>query len=268
LESLDDEKREAIHAEARSSMPRLRAAAKQRKEDLQRKLHLKLRSKATRKEQQEQKAINTRMKASREVFRFGGPWTLSEVSVQMEQLNGAAVRQALLAQLRFHRDVLHSKGDKTLFNESRHGVVHSIDVLESHLREVLELNGDTIEEVERVEDGLVYKDLTEVDDDVWQKKSVVIQRLEKGRKCRLATQAKESLPRLEATPSELVGRRVLHQCCEDGGAPQWYPGVVGPIVKQSANPHRVLFEISYDGEEDSYTFSLLSDLKKGDLILL
>ncbi|ELU11260.1 hypothetical protein CAPTEDRAFT_211094 [Capitella teleta] len=76
LESLDEEKREAIHAEA--SMPRLRAAAKKRKEDLQRKVQLKLQAKANRKEQQEQKAINTRMKASREVFRFGGPWTLNE----------------------------------------------------------------------------------------------------------------------------------------------------------------------------------------------
>ena len=265
MESLDGETREAIHAEARASMPRLRAAAKTRKEDLQRKLHLKLQSKATRKEQQEQKAINTRMKASREVFRFGGPWTLSEVSGQLEQLDGAAVRQALLAQLCFHRDVLHSKGDKTLFNQSRHGVVHSVDVLERHLREVLELNGDNTEEVEAVDDGLVYKDITDVDGVVLQKKSDVIQRLEKGRKRRLATQAKENLPHLEATPSELVGRRVLHQCCEDGGAPQWYPGVVGPIVKASTNP---LFEILYDGEDDSYSFSLLSDLKKGDLILL
>ncbi|ELU05803.1 hypothetical protein CAPTEDRAFT_202500 [Capitella teleta] len=227
-------------------MPRLRAAAKKRKEDLQRKVQLKLQAKANRKEQQEQKAINTRMKASREVFRFGGPWTLNEVSVKLNQLDAVAARQALLAQLRFHRDVLHSKGEKMLFNESRHGVVHSLDILESHLREVLELNGDSTEEVEAAEDVLIYRDLTDVDEDVRQRKSDVIQRLEKGRKRRLATQAKESLPLLEASPSDLVGRRVLHQCSEDGGAPQWYPGVVGPIAKHSVHPHRVLFQISSD----------------------
>ncbi|ELT87649.1 hypothetical protein CAPTEDRAFT_209242 [Capitella teleta] len=79
------------------------------------------------------------------------------------------------------------------------------------------------EEVKAAKDVLIYRDLTDVDEDVRQRKSDVIQRLEKGRKRRLATQAKESPPLLEASPSDLMGRRVLHQCSEDGGAPQWYP---------------------------------------------
>ncbi|ELU03659.1 hypothetical protein CAPTEDRAFT_212305 [Capitella teleta] len=128
----------------------------------------------------------------------------------------------------------------------------------------MDKNNPPNEEVKAAEDVLIYRDLTDVDEDVRQRKSDVIQRLKKGRKRRLkrkgsATQAKESPPLLEASPSDLVGRRVLHQCSEDGGAPQWYPGVVEPIVKHSVNPHRVLFQISIE-DVFSLVFIFSSDV--------
>ena len=48
--------------------------------------------------------------------------------------------QAVLAQLKFHKVVLKSKGDKTLFYESCGGKNYTNDVLISHLNSVIDLN--------------------------------------------------------------------------------------------------------------------------------
>ena len=237
LATLDDAKREEIHREARAHLPMLRAAAKQRRVELQARLEQKLKEKHAKREHQEQKAINTKLKASREISRFGGPWTLSEVTAQLAKLDENTSRLALMCQLRFH------------------------------LCEVLSLNDCDAEE-DTPASSLVYKSSTTFDQDIVHKKRDVVKRLEKGRKLRQAQQAREHLPSLEADPLSLVARRILHQCSEDGAAPQWYPAVVEGVSQMSTNPYRVSFSVKYDGEAESYDFPLLVDLKKGDLILL
>jgi hypothetical protein len=50
--------------------------------------------------------------------------------------------------------------------------------------------------------------------------------------------------------------------------PQWYPATVTAIVRQGKRAVDTKYSIKYDDEEGFYTFKLLVDLKKGDLILL
>ena len=231
---------------------------------LQQKLQQKLREKSSKKQQQEQKAVDTRLKASRVVYKFGGPWSLSEVTTKLGEYDPTTAKQAILAQLRFHRDVLKSRGDRSLFAETRRGVAYTVEELEAHLREVLAINDCDVDFEQ--DTGLVYQNLDEID--VESTKSAVVQRLEKARKGRQAKQAKEHLPALQRNPADLVGKQVLHQCSEDGATPFWYPAKILDIAKKNDNPFRIKFTIQYDGEDGTYNFALLSDLKNGDLILL
>ena len=72
-------------------------------------------------------------------------------------------------------------------------------------------------------------------------------------------------------PSLLVGKKIKH-CVQESEAedPQWFDASVIKIDKTYKDPIRTRYEIIYDidGVDKKFSFSLLSDLKKGDLIIL
>ena len=68
---------------------------------------------------------------------------------------------------------------------------------------------------------------------------------------------------LVSEPTSLIGKQVEHRFeHEDTHDPEWYHGsVVG------YDPSTKLFEIAYDGEEDTCNFDIILDLTLGDLVI-
>ena len=83
--------------------------------------------------------------------------------------------------------------------------------------------------------------------------------------------SRELLPKFEEAPELLVGKQVLHQAEEEGeGLVQWFEAKVIAIAEAHRKPLDTKYVIKYDIEppEQSWTFPLLKDLKKGDLIIV
>jgi hypothetical protein len=66
-------------------------------------------------------SLEKKCQASRDIAKYGGPWTAAELDENVRNLSGLALRQALVAQLKFQRDVLKAKGSRSLFYESTGG---------------------------------------------------------------------------------------------------------------------------------------------------
>ncbi|ELT89447.1 hypothetical protein CAPTEDRAFT_212803 [Capitella teleta] len=266
LEDLTKPQREKLHMEARKKIPQMKCAISQHRKVLKEKVEQKLKDKHEKKEKQEVRHINMRLKASREVFSYGGPWASEEVEAKLSALVPAQQRKALLCQIRFHRDVLKSAGPRTLFQESSNALAYDVKRLTANLAEILARN-DGASEVPAP--TLVYKEPEDIDQATVEKKRELKLKLEKARKSRQAAKAKERLPALVSDPSSLVGQRFLHQCNEPGEPAQWYPATVRGIHKQGKEPFNTEFKVVYDeDEEETWHFPLLKDLRNGDMILI
>ena len=72
-------------------------------------------------------------------------------------------------------------------------------------------------------------------------------------------------------PLLLVGKRVMHNCIEDGSEQaEWFNGTVlrfAEDVTAGADPDYIT-KYDIDEDNDEWTVPLLKDLNKGDLILL
>ena len=65
-----------------------------------------------------------------------------------------------------------------------------------------------------------------------------------------------------AHPEVLIGKRIRH-CFQVGDSLEWFNGTV-----ISMSTHSMEFEVKYDKEEETCSFTLLDDVLSGDLELL
>ena len=82
--------------------------------------------------------------------------------------------------------------------------------------------------------------------------------------------SKEMLEKLLRNPEILVGKRIKHKIQESADdIPEWYDGTVLKLEKVIENVIRTPYEMTYDidGPEERFTFKLIMELKKGNLIM-
>ena len=73
-------------------------------------------------EERDRKVVTSKLKATRDCNEHGGPWELKHVKSELQKLPTKEHKhKALVAQLRFHKTVLSSKGQKELFRETIKG---------------------------------------------------------------------------------------------------------------------------------------------------
>lgn len=162
-------------------------------------------------------------------------------------------------QLQYHQKVLKSKGDRRVFAKSHRGVLLTIDELKANLIEVISNNicDPQLECQPAMPDAGAYQAL----------KVMLIQKREKDREGRMIAKEKLKLEQFKEDPGSLVGKRVQHKCLSQEGA-QWFSGRVRDMVEMRDNIMRVDYNVVYDDYLDEvWTFNLLQDLKKGDLIV-
>ena len=69
------------------------------------------------------------------------------------------------------------------------------------------------------------------------------------------------------SPEKLVGKHIQHKCV-DGNTVVWFGGTVTGIKTVKPDPVKTEFNVIYDEEpEATWFFPLLSDMKKGDLLV-
>lgn len=141
----NSEKKNSIINDARKSAPEIMELIKERQRTLyETKLEI-LRAKQKKRVMQENKMYNQK------VF-IGGLWPKRDdiqsykLKVSQESNKDQLLRDALVAQLQFRKNILSSKGPKNIFQQSSKGVMYSIEDLEHNLVKVMQIN-EHLEEV-------------------------------------------------------------------------------------------------------------------------
>ena len=205
---------------------------------------------------------------------LGGIWTLGNIEEKLETLPDVNARkEAITTQMRYLKDVIGVKGDRTLLQKSHKGRFYTLSELVSNLKMVLEQNPDLSDSPNsRDVPKLSYKNPDEISANISSQKRLLLQKLLRNRKKIIATQQRENLPHLLETPTDLVGCKIKHKCIDAAGQEEWFTGQVLSIYqpgKKVANNLKLEYDVKYDDSpNDTWHFNLLMDLKKGDLVII
>ena len=181
-----------------------------------------------------------------------------------------------MCQLRFLQLVLKSTGQRSLFNKTKvvggKRVALNSDELKANLEEVIRLNPGSTAFGDNEEASGRVRPRDERDIHFQTEKAKLYARLQEARRRRLILNQKEKLPELLLDPKKLVGKRIKHRVVEESEDDSfWCDGNVLEITEENNDtPAKTQYRIHYDIEPSklTWTFPLLLDLKKGDLIVL
>ena len=189
-----------------------------------------------------------------------------EKSERNENQKDKKVKEAILIQIKFHKNVLKSRGSRELFQGSAKGVKYSITELKENLRCILKLNHGADQEIEK-ESGLLYKPLNDMLTEIDAKKSEVFEKLSKTRQKVTVKNSQDNLSKFLKEPDMLVGKSVRHKL-KVTSRTEWFDGVVDSVKERTEDVMKTEYTIRYlESDEEVWFFSLLVDLKNGDLIL-
>ena len=170
LRSLPEDEKNTILDKARQMAPEIKQQFQDRKQVLEEKIKEKLNAKKEKVANKEKKEQNINFKLSREISKYGGPWTEGEVEIKLNQIDEKQRHAAVLTQIKFHKSILKSKGPRELFTESIKGRKRSLDELIQNFNTILQLN--SLQEVDN-EKGLVYKEMDDWKEAVDEKKTEI-----------------------------------------------------------------------------------------------
>ncbi len=255
----------------------------ERKETMQRK--------RDKKEADEKKKSEQRIHLLLLVEKMGGLWkSEDEVKVGIDGLDEKEKMTKLYAQLQFHHLVLNSKADEGYFFQKSHTVnrrkieftsydmmKHLISVINQNITiadpAILKFFLSAAEKQKDKSKEPVSRVLPEKMriPEVQKQKEEFAKIVKEARIKRKTKKSKESLKELLEDPTLLIGKRIKHRNQESTEEdPEWYDASVLAIDKSTNEPMRTIYELCYDidGQDSRFSFPLLNDLKKGDLIIL
>lgn len=141
LDSMTDEEKKSTCDMAMKKAIGLRKKLKLRKEALVKALLEKLLKKQLAEAAKQKKALLAKVKATKNLEKYGGLWARTTLNCNVKRLKTLKqVKSGVLAQLKFHKLVLKSSGDKSLFHESTGGKKHTSRKLIENLIRVINLN--------------------------------------------------------------------------------------------------------------------------------
>ena len=272
LASLSNQERAKVLLDAKTRVPEFRELMRNRQESLKEKLTMKLKDKKDKKEKKQEKEVASKLNLTHDIDMHGGLWKLHEVDDRVTDIsNTKTQRRAILSQLRFHRVVIGAKGPRELFQEKVKSIAYSTEQLINNLKEVLQTNEQGVPAMKVP--GYTYRPLQDVTSNVAQKRNESLVKRDHGRRQNQVKQQKLKLPTYICEPRSLVGKKILHKCVDkidDETVVGWYKGDVLDINQAHDDPFKIKYKVVYDVEEEGleWSFNLLMDIKKGDLIVL
>ncbi|MES9880650.1 MAG: hypothetical protein ABW185_07190 [Sedimenticola sp.] len=267
LNSLSSDAKEEILNDARVSAPQLLSAFRAKQTSLYEKKLLLLRKRQEQKVQKEGKLYSQNVKLTKKLNNIGGLWLSEEdINVRKESLTKGEYKDAIISQLQFRKKVLHSKGPKEKFQQVCKGKTYSIEELEENLRHILVINAEE-ENEEEEQPHLSYIDVEEAAQKIEASKSSLVRKIKEGRNKILIKQQSTRLPGIISQPELLVGKKIKHKCRDpDTNEIAWYAGFVCSI--HSLQGKKSEYFVSYEDDDGEWRMPLLTDMEKGDLILL
>ena len=124
-------------------------------------------------------------------------------------------------------------------------ILFSVKQLSQRLLEIIELNSFQETEPEN-EGGLTYRSLDDQAKTLSEEKAKLPNKLRGSRRKVLISRSKKLLPQFRENPLFLVGKKVMHNCIEDGSEqPEWFNATVVclTVVTVGADPEYI---IKYD----------------------
>jgi len=271
LNSLEPEEKDQVLDHARKRAPEIKQKFQERKDKIKKQKLEKLKEKQNKRELKETKQRVMKVELVNEISKLGGVWSVDEIDAKIENLKqtgSGAILNALYCQLKFHKEVLHSKGPKELFQKTVKKRNFTESELIENLKQIVNMNNDNANEVKPR--SLVIKEINEIKQDVNTIKQNVAAKILAQREKRVIDQQVNLLPKFTSDPKLLLGKKIKHKCFDDHNVAQWYTATVNKIDKLHVEPLKVRYEVHYDETEinELYSMNLLMDLKKGDLIVL
>lgn len=270
LNSLSNSEKNSIINDARKSAPEIMELIKERQRSLyETKLEI-LRAKQEKRVMQENKMYNQKVKLTNKLTDIGGLWQKRDdiqsykLKVSQESNKDQLLRDALVAQLQFRKNILSSKGPKNIFQQSSKGVMYSIEDLEHNLVKVMQIN-EHLKEVSE-NSKLSYHPLSQVEQKFNESKTNLAERLKENRRKITVKQQSLLLPSFIESPSKLVGKTILHKLKDQtSNEVCWYKGEV--LCVKRLNGRMTKYECLYEGDMEACEFPLLIDFQKGEIII-
>lgn len=247
LDNLSPEEKEKKMAQARQSSADILQRYKTRREAIKRHRMDSLLQKQEQKKEKERREKNKRVCLTNSLAKLGGVWrSLAEVDNYLKcQKSDKDNVQALVTQLQFHKIVLKAEGGKELFQQSvtKDGKIHIYNCTElrQNLLEVLKINQVESEEAEvetmlEPQPAMTYRSEEDTNVRFVEEKRKLVERLNAARQKRAKKTQKDKLSECLKDTEQLVGKRVKHNCCEEGNTtPVWYAGTVLKISQATSN---------------------------------
>ena len=236
-----------------------------------------LRKRQENKQEKELKEHTNKVGLKKKLVSLGGLWeTASDLEKFInskkdldESSQNKAKKEAFVAQILFHKQILKSKGGKELFQQSSKGKAYTISQFEVNLRAIININQDFTGHINDNEsNGLTHNPLEITSEALASEKVKLAEKLKLARHKLVIQQQKEKLPKFCDCPESLVGLKVRHQCKTDSGS-DWFLGTVSSIKSKNKDPYKIEFNMVYDDDPDEiWFFPLLRDLKMETLLLL
>ena len=292
LENLSDSERAERFEEARANVIPIKERMKARRKQILDERKKKMQEKQQKKEGDEKKKSQQKMELLLKIEKIGGLWkSVEAVNRHLRNCDEKEKIDMLYVQLQFHNFVLNSSSpERYYFQKSRTLNQQKIDFTANdmikHLKEIIKLNIGVIDpslapetlvaisesEREKASEP-VYDIIPELERqaELQKQKESLYNFVKEARMKRKTKKSKASLEELLADPSLLVGKRVKHLVQEDKKSqPEWFDATVLRIDNPSEDTIRTRYEIIYDidGVDKKFSFSLLSVLKRGELIIL
>lgn len=265
LNSLAPYEKEAILNDARTNAPSVMLSFRDRQKKLyESKL---LRKRQQQKTEKEAKQYSQKVKLTKKLDSLGGLWlTEEDVFIFKNKVHRNYYKDAIISQLQFRKNVIHSKGPKEKFQQVCKGRSFSVDELEQNLIDILRLNAEEENDSE-TPPGLEYIDLDIAKRKLSESKNDLAKKVREGRnKIRVQQQA-VLLPQVTNDPNLLVGKRFKHKCRDpETREISWYPGQVKNILSEKGR--KTEYTVKYDDDDDEWRMPLIIDMENGDLILI
>ena len=197
--------------------------------------------------------------------------------------------EAIYTQLQFHSIVLTLCAPKQFYFQKSHTekgrkIDFTSNQMQSHLEEIIKLN---ITETEVAADSNVQELVQESEnqkqqtfrvtseeersEEILKQKKTLMEKLKDNGLKRQSKESKTLLDELQENPGKLVGNRIKHKVrktAED--LPEWFDASVSRIDGPSKNTLKTSYKLTYDidGEHKKYSVPLLTELKKGNLVVM
>ena len=276
LNSLPPENKKRLFEDARKSASTwIIQQHKKRQADVIAKKQLKLTEKQKKKELAQQKEPENQQELVRVTnslaARCVGVWTSETViDRQLSTTDPNSVKEIVLLQLKFHK-LAGSKAPKQFYfqAETRAGgrkTVFDTNTLVSHLKEIVALNNLSASEEDSPNHPIREKEQWENETEL--EKSKVAKKLKEARDKRQAVTSKTKIDEYINDPPLLERAHRIKETDEDD--PEWYLGTVKAIESMPKDKSRTKYLITYDldGDDEQFSLPLITDLKRGDLVVL